>query len=140
MEFWDFLKSYIAWQLVGQVVFSISISNNHFPFQLLWKKHLVKYPLLLIPTKCMLSGGLILGVNSFIFDSLWQLIAKYDRYYKMRQLFYYRMRQEFITKCARFLLQNATALLENATIFITKCNNYYKVRRLLQIATVHSFT
>ena len=88
----------------------------------------------------MLSGGLILGVNSFIFDSLWQLIAKYDRYYKMRQLFYYRMRQEFITKCARFLLQNATALLENATIFITKCNNYYKVRRLLQIATVHSFT
>ena len=33
------------------------------------------------------------------------------------------MRQEFITKCVRF--------------FITKCDSYYKMRRLLQIATVH---
>ena len=61
------------------------------------------------------------------------------------------MRQKFITKCDKsllqnttgFLLQNATALLQNATVikncddFITKCNNYYKMRRLLQIATGH---
>ena len=47
----------------------------------------------------------------------------------MRQLFYYKMRQKFITKCDSF---------------ITKCNSYYKLRRfyckmrrLLQIATVH---
>ena len=42
-EFWDFLKSYIVWQLVSQLVFTIFISNNHAPFHLLWKKHLVRY-------------------------------------------------------------------------------------------------
>ena len=58
----------------------------------------------------------------------------------------------FITKCdisllqnaSGFLLQNATVLLQNATVitkcddFITKCDSYYKMRRLLQIATVRS--
>ena len=58
----------------------------------------------------------------------------------------------FITKCDRsllqntsdFLLQNATVLLQNATVitnwddFITKCDSYYKLRRLLQIATVQT--
>ena len=47
----------------------------------------------------------------------------------MRQLFYHKMREKFITKCFKF--------------FITKCDSYYKLRRfyykmrrLLQIATV----
>ena len=53
----------------------------------------------------------------------------------------------FITKCDRsllqhassFLLQNVTVLLQNAMVipncdhFITKCNSYYKMRRILQI-------
>ena len=57
----------------------------------------------------------------------------------------------FITKCYRsllhntsgFLLQNVTVLLQNSTgitnfdNFITKCNSYYKMWHLLQIATVH---
>ena len=44
----------------------------------------------------------------------------------------------FITKCDGQLLQIATAfLLESATRFITNCDRYYKVRLLLQIATVH---
>ena len=50
----------------------------------------------------------------------------------------------FITKCNRSLLQNASGfLLQNATVitncgsFITKCDSDYKMRRLLQIATVH---
>ena len=49
----------------------------------------------------------------------------------------------FITKCGKNLLQNASGfLLQNATVitncddFITKCDSYYKMRRLLQIATV----
>ena len=55
----------------------------------------------------------------------------------------------FITKCDRsllqnasgFLLQNATVLLKNATVITkwdditTKCDSYYKMRCLLQIAT-----
>ena len=55
----------------------------------------------------------------------------------------------FITKWDRcslqnvsgFLLQSATDLLQNAIVipkchdFITKCNSYHKMRRLLQIAT-----
>ena len=51
----------------------------------------------------------------------------------------------FIIKCDRSLLQNASRfLLQNATVitkcddFITKYDSYYKMRRLLQIATVHS--
>ena len=90
-------------------------------------------------------GNLILGVNSVTvsylihYDSLLQNttnIRKCDSY--------------FITKCTRsllqnaseFLLQNATVLLQNTTVitncnnFITKCDCYYKMRRLLQIATV----
>ena len=42
-EFWDFLNSYVVLQLLSQIVFAIFISNNHVPFHLLWKKHLVKY-------------------------------------------------------------------------------------------------
>ena len=58
----------------------------------------------------------------------------------------------FITKYDRnllqnalgFLLQNVSVLLQNATVitncddFVTKCDSYYKMRRLLQTATVHS--
>ena len=43
----------------------------------------------------------------------------------------------FITKCDGQLLQIATAfLLQSTTRFITNCDRYYKVRWLLQIATV----
>ena len=56
----------------------------------------------------------------------------------------------FITKCDRSLLQNAssfllrntTVLMQNVTVvtkcddFIIKCDSYYKMRRLLQIATI----
>ena len=46
---------------------------------------------------------------------------------------YYKVRQ--------VLLQSATAfLLQSATSVITKCDRYYKVRRLLQSATVHSYS
>ena len=95
----------------------------------------------------MIIRNLILRVNSVMVsylihcDSLLQnatdIITKCDRY--------------FITKCDKsllqnasgFLSQNATVLLQNATVitncdgFITKCDSYYKMRRLLQIATVH---
>ena len=42
----------------------------------------------------------------------------------MPQLFYYKMRQNFITKCVKFLLQNATVLLQN-TIAITNCDDFF---------------
>ena len=44
------------------------------------------------------------------------------------------MRQKFIVKCVRSFLQDATVLLQNATVikkhddFITKCDSYYKMR------------
>ena len=45
----------------------------------------------------------------------------------------------FVTKCDGLLLQSATAfLLLSVTSVITKCDRYYKVRRLLQSATVHT--
>ena len=42
-------------------------------------------------------------------------------YYKVRQLFYYKVRQ--------VLLQSATGITK-CDNFITKCDRYYKVRRL----------
>ena len=65
-------------------------------------------------------------------------------YYKVRQLLLQSATAFFITKCDGLLLQSATAfLLQSATSviakcdnFITKCDRYYKVRRLLQSATV----
>ena len=53
----------------------------------------------------------------------------------MLQLFYYKMRQKFITG---FLLQNTTVLSQIAKViikcfdFFTKSDSYYNMRRLLQ--------
>ena len=58
----------------------------------------------------------------------------------MRQLFYYKIRQKFITKCVRFFIAKCDSyyklrvLLQNATV-ITNCEFYYKMRQLLQNAT-----
>ena len=55
---------------------------------------------------------------------------------------YYKIRQKFITKCVRFLLQNVTVVIQNEIVitncddFIAKFDRYYKMRRLLQIAAV----
>ena len=53
-----------------------------------------------------------------------RFITKCDKcYYKVRQLFYYKVRWSVITKCDSF--------------FITKCDRcYYKVRQLLQSVTI----
>ena len=51
-------------------------------------------------------------------------------YYKVRQLFYYKVLQ--------VLLESATGITK-CDNFITNCDRYYKVRRLLQSATVQSF-
>ena len=50
-------------------------------------------------------------------------------YYKVRQVLLQSATAFFITKCDGLLLQSATSV-------ITKCDRYYKVRRLLQSATV----
>ena len=43
----------------------------------------------------------------------------------------------FITKCDKMVLQSATAiLLQSATSVIAKCDRYYKVRQVLQSATL----
>ena len=64
------------------------------------------------------------------------IITKCDNY------FIIKCEKSLLQNTSDFLVQNATALLQNATVvtswddFITKCNSYYKMRRLLQIATV----
>ena len=47
----------------------------------------------------------------------------------MRQVFYYKMRQFYYKM----------RLITNCNSFITKCDSYYKMGRLLQIATVQSY-
>ena len=68
---------------------------------------------------------------------------------------YYKMRQMLLQNAVVILLQNATealykmrqvfyckfaTIITNCNNFITKSNRYYKMRRLLEIATVHPFT
>ena len=61
----------------------------------------------------------------------------------MRQILLQNTAAILLQNTSGFLLQNATDLLQNATVitncddFITKFYSFYKMRRLLQIATVH---
>ena len=65
-------------------------------------------------------------------------------YYKMRQIYLQNATAILLRNALGFLLQNVTVLLQNATVFtnyndfITKCNSYFKMQRLLQIATVQN--
>ena len=95
----------------------------------------------------MSIGNLILGINSVTvsylirYDSLSQnaryIITKCKCYFITK---YYR---SLFTKCVKFFITKCDSLLQNATVitncddFITKCDSYDKIRRLLQIATVH---
>ena len=82
-----------------------------------------------------------------VFTIYFKFITKCDKcYYKVRQLFllqsamvcYYKVRQLFYYKVRQVLLQSATVITK-CDNFITKCDRYYKVRRLLQSATVQRF-
>ena len=94
----------------------------------------------------MSNRNLIFGVNSVTvsdlirYDSLLKnvtdAIAKYNNYFITTR------NTSLLQNASGFLLQNATALLQNATVitkcddFIRKYESYYKMRRLLQIVTV----
>ena len=62
----------------------------------------------------------------------------------MRQILLQNVTAILFQNASGFLLQIATFLSLNATVitncndFITKCDSYNKIRRLLQIARVHS--
>ena len=56
----------------------------------------------------------------------------------MRHLFYYKMRQSLLQNASAFLLQNAT-VTKKCDDFITKCESYYKMRRLLKSASAQFF-
>ena len=79
------------------------------------------------------------GVNSVMVSDL----IRYDSLLRNVTDVITKCDSYFITKPDRSLLQNASgSLLQNPTVitkcddFITKCDSYYKMRRLLQIATV----
>ena len=63
-------------------------------------------------------------------------------YYKMREILLQNVTIILLQNASGFLLQIATVLVQNATVitkcndFATKSNSYYKMRHLLQIATV----
>ena len=66
--------------------------------------------------------------NYYKLRQLSLLQSAMDSCYKLRQLYYYKVRHD--------LLQIATGIT-NCDGFITNWDRYYKVRWLLQIATVH---
>ena len=46
----------------------------------------------------------------------------------------------FNTKCVRFFIAKCDSFITKCDDFIKQCDSYYKMRRLLQIATVHYIT
>ena len=72
---------------------------------------------------------------------IWSIVTLF---YKMRQILLQNTTAIILQNAWAFLLQNTTAimlqnawafLLQNATV-ITKCDSYYKMRRLLQNASI----
>lgn len=57
------------------------------------------------------------------------LDTKRDQCGKMRRLFYYKIREKFITKCVRSFITKCNSV-------ITKCDSYYKMFCLLKNALV----
>ena len=53
----------------------------------------------------------------------------------MRQLFYYKMRQNFVTKYVRFFTAKNDRFITNCDDVITKCDSYYKMELSLQNAS-----
>ena len=120
--------------VIGVDTFSLASSSAYkelyFPRKIL--KPEVEHLLLLLSLLLLSMMTLITGFTCPP-TIYFKFITKCDKcYYKVRQLF-------FITKCDGLLLQSATAFfITKCDNFITKCDRYYKVRRLLQSATVHT--
>ena len=95
----------------------------------------------------MSIGNLILGVDSVTVSYL----NRHDNLLQNAIDIITKCKSYFITKCDKSLLQNASgcllqsaivllqiaAVVTNCNNFITKCDSYFKMRRLLQIVTVH---
>ena len=94
-----------------------------------------------------------MSIRSLIFDVNSVMVSDLIRYHKLLQnvkdvitkydnYFITKRDRSLLQNVSGFLLQNVTVLLQSATVitkyddFITKCDCYYKMRRLLQIATV----
>ena len=60
-------------------------------------------------------------------------------YYKMRQILLQNATAILLENASGFLLQNAT-IITNCDDFITTCDSCYKMRSLLQIASVHWYS
>ena len=91
--------------------------------------------------------NLIFGVNSVTvsdlirYHSLLQnatdVITKCDSYFITKH------DRSLLQKFVRFFITRCDSFIKNSTVitkcddFITNCDSYYKMRRLLQIATVH---
>ena len=89
-------------------------------------------PLLLLSMMTLITGCNCPPTIYFKF------ITKCDKhYYKVRQLFLLQSAMVCYYKVRQVLLQSATGI-SKCDNFITKCDRYYKVRRLLQSTTVHT--
>ena len=89
----------------------------------------------------MSIGNLISGVNTVAVSYL----RHFDSFLQNATDIITKCNSCFITKCDRSLLPNLPDFLSGFFItnydnFVTKCYKYYKMQRLLQIATVRSPT
>ena len=91
----------------------------------------------------MSVGNLFSGVNTVAVSYL----RHFDSFLQNATDIILKCNRCFITKCDRSLLQNVPGfLLQDSTVirncedFVTKCYKYYKMQRLLQIATVRALT
>ena len=125
--------------VIGVDTFSLSRSSAYkelyFPRKIL--KPEVEHLLLLLLSLLLLSMMTLITGFTCPPTIYFKFITKCDKCdYKVRQLFllqsamvcYYKVRQLFYYKVRQVLLQSATGITK-CDNFITKCDDYYKVRQ-----------
>ena len=136
----------MTFPVIGVDTFSLSRSSAY--KELYFPRKILKPEVDVILLLSLLFLSMMTLITGFICPPTiyFKLITKCDKsYYKVRQLFllqramicYYKVRRLFYYKVRQVLLQSATDITK-CDNFITKCDRYYKVRRLLQNATVQT--
>ena len=109
-------------------------SHSGVCFQEEWQKYTPSFPPL-SKNEGLKNIGHIMSIRNLIFGVNSVTVSDLIGYDSLLQ-----NATDVITKCVRFFITKCDRFITKCDDCITKCDSYYKMRRLLQLATVHSFS